>query len=59
MQLNVSSVIAGLFIFCMVVLSVAFCAFLLEILVATRVVRATLMHAASFRNAKDDASTVE
>ncbi|MCG6888013.1 MAG: DUF2721 domain-containing protein [Gammaproteobacteria bacterium] len=59
MQLNVSSVIAGLFIVCMVVLSVAFCAFLLEILVATRVVRATLMHAASFRNAKDDASTVE
>jgi hypothetical protein len=59
LQLNVSSVIAGLFIVCMVVLSVAFCAFLLEILVATRVVRATLMHAASFRNAKDDASTVE
>jgi len=59
LQLNVSSVIAGLFIVCMVVLSVAFCAFLLEILVATRVVRATLMHAASFRNAKDDSSTVE
>jgi len=59
LQLNVSSAIAGLFIVCMVVLSVAFCAFLLEILVATRVVRATLMHAASFRNAKDDSSTVE
>ncbi|HUV21460.1 MAG TPA: DUF2721 domain-containing protein [Gammaproteobacteria bacterium] len=59
LQLNVSSVIAGLFIVCMIVLSVAFCAFLLEILVATRVVRATLMHAASFRNAKDDSSTVE
>jgi hypothetical protein len=59
LQLNVSSVIAGLFIVCMIVLSLAFCAFLLEILVATRVVRTTLMHAASFRNAKGDSSTAD
>ena len=57
MQLNVSAIVAGLFIVCMVVLSLAFCAFLLEILVATRVVRVTLMHAASFRGPGDDSTT--
>jgi hypothetical protein len=59
LQLNVSSVIAGLFIVCMVVLSVAFSAFLLEILVATRVVRITLMHAASYREGRDDSAADE
>lgn len=54
LQLNVSSIIAGLFIVCMIVLALAFFAFLLEILVATRVVRVTLMHAASFRESRDD-----
>ena len=59
LQLNVSSVIAGLFIVCMVILSLSFCAFLLEILVATLVLRTTLIHAASFRSAEGDSSTAE
>ena len=59
LQLNVSSVIAGLFIVCMIVLSVAFSAFLLEILVATRVVRVTLMHATSYREGRDDSTADE
>lgn len=57
LQLNVSAIVAGLFIVCMLVLSLAFCAFLLEILVATRVVRVTLMHAASFRSSGEDSTT--
>ena len=54
LQLNVSATIAGLFIICMAILSLAFCAFLLEILVAIRVVRMTLMHVTSFHSADDD-----
>ena len=50
LQLNVSIAIASLFIVCMIVLSLAFCSFLLEVLVATRVVRATLTPVPDFRH---------
>ena len=59
LQLNVSIAIASLFIICMIVLSLALCSFLLEILVATRVVRATLTPVTSFRNPDLGASDAE
>ena len=55
-QWNVSNAVAGLFIVCMIILSISFCSFLLEILVATRVLRATLTHAAGFRDADSTSS---
>lgn len=51
LKLNVSGVIAGLFIVCMLILSLAFSALLLEVLIATRVLRMTLTHVTSFRSA--------
>jgi ABC-type multidrug transport system fused ATPase/permease subunit len=59
LQINFSGIIAGLFIVCMVILSMAFFAFLLEVLVATRVLRMTLMHAASFRATQEDSTTAD
>ena len=59
LQLNVSIVIASLFIICMIVLSLAFFSFLLEVLVATRVVQATLTAATSFRSPESDAGDTE
>jgi hypothetical protein len=43
----------------MIVLSLALCSFLLEILVATRVVRATLTPVTGFRNPELDSSDAE
>ena len=48
-QLNVSVVVASLFIVCMVILSLAFFCFLIEVFIATRVMRDSLVHTASFR----------
>jgi hypothetical protein len=48
-QLNVSTVIASLFIVCMLVLSLGFFCFLLEVIIATRVIRESLIHTATFR----------
>ncbi|MDC1287179.1 DUF2721 domain-containing protein [Gammaproteobacteria bacterium] len=59
LQLNVSIAIAGLFIICMIILSLALFSFLLEILVATRVVRETLLPANSFRNSELDPGDAE
>jgi hypothetical protein len=59
LQLNVSIAIACLFIICMIVLSLALCSFLLEIIVATRVVRATLTSVTSFRSQEQDRGDAE
>lgn len=58
-QFNVSVTIASLFIVCMIVLSLAFCSFLLEVLVATRVLRATLTHTAIYRHQHSDHDEAE
>ena len=53
LKLNVSGVVAALFIVCMLILSLAFSALLLEVLVATRVLRMTLTHVTSFRSTEE------
>ena len=55
-QWNVSAVVASLFIVCMAILSLAFFCFLLEVFIATRVMRDSLVHAASFRQVEPPAS---
>ena len=59
LQLNFSGIVAGLFIVCMVLLSLAFFSFLLEVLIATRVLRTTLMHVGSFRSADTEPPSEE
>ena len=58
-QLNVSTVVASLFIVCMVILSLAFFCFLIEVFIATRVMRDSLVHTASFRETPTSRSTLE
>lgn len=55
-QLNVSVVVASLFIVCMIILSLAFAAFLFEVLISTRVLKASLIHTQTFRNDEQDRS---
>lgn len=59
LQLNVAVAVASLFIVCMIILSLGFCSFLLEILVATRVVQATLTPTVSYHDAEADRQQAE
>ena len=59
LQFNVSVVVASLFIVCMIILSLALCSFLLEILVATRVVRSTLTPTENYRHPELDRSDAD
>ena len=52
LQTNVSGFVAGLFIVCMIILSLAFSAFLFEVLISIRMVRASLVHTETFRSAE-------
>jgi hypothetical protein len=49
-SVNVSQIVASLFIICMLILSAAFTCFLAEVVIAARILRASLMNTGSFRN---------
>jgi uncharacterized membrane protein YciS (DUF1049 family) len=58
-QFNVSVFVACLFIVCMIILSLAFSAFLLEVLISTRTLKASMVHAETFRKSQSDAAAVK